>query len=214
MKDHGKLLIGGIIAVLIAFSLAFIFQNLWVGYTAAFITAIIWLAVIDQKIAGKTENRATRSGFRIIVVLLLVSQIYASIQFYNKSDRQRDNLRTIRTTIVESISHLEMVKPLQQTLRHYYLESGNSEATLEDSFRELFSDRLNDHGTLTPERPDDEAEMPVEYEIASPDSIILAVSAVFTPGNDVEFMNTSGNQGMYEARAILTKEGVTYERRN
>ncbi|PKD44001.1 hypothetical protein [Rhodohalobacter barkolensis] len=214
MRDHIKLLYGGIIAVIIAFSLAFLFQNLWIGYTAAFVTAIIWLVIIDQKIVSKSKHRAAKPIFRFFVVLLLITQILASVRFYMRSDFQRENLRTIRTTIVESISQIEMEKALQQTLRHYYQETDYSETTLEESFRTLFSDRLNEDGTFDPEIPDQDREMPVTYQIASPDSIILEVSAVFTPGYDADFLNISGNRGMYEAQAILTKDGVVYERQN
>lgn len=214
MTDHIKLLYGGIIALLIAFSLAFLFQNLWIGYTAAFITAIIWLVIIDQKIVSKSNNRSARPIFRFFVILLLITQILASVRFYMRSDFQKENLRTIRTTIIEAISHTEMEKALQQTLRHYYQETDYSETTLEESFRTLFADRLNEDGTFDPEIPDPDREMPVTYEIASPDSIILEVSAVFTPGYDADFLNISGNRGMYEARAILTKDGVVYERQN
>lgn len=214
MKNQGKLLIGGLLAVLIAFSLALLFHSLWVGYTAAFITAVIWLVIVDQKIASKRENRAARFSFRVIVVLLVITQAYASIQLYLKSDQQKNTLRTIRTTIIHGISQTEMEKALLHTLRHYYQETESSGATLEESFRTLFADRLNENGTLSTENPDEDREMPLHYEIASPDSIILSVSAVFTPGYDGDFSNFSGNQGMYEARATLTKEGVVYERKN
>jgi hypothetical protein len=214
MKDHIKLLYGGIIAVVIAFSLAFLFQNLWIGYITAFITAIIWLVIIDQKIVSKSKHRTAKPIFRLVVVLLLITQIFASVHFYMRSDFQKENLRTIRTTIIHGISQTEMEKALQQTLRHYYQETDYSKTTLEESFRTLFADRMNEDSTFDPEFPDQKREMPVTYEIASPDSIILEVSAIFTPGYNADFQNISGNRGMYEASAILTKEGVVYERKN
>lgn len=214
MENQGKLLIGGLFAVLIAFSLAFLFQNLWIGYTAAFMTAVIWLIIVDQRVASKNESRAALFSFRVIILLLIVTQALASIQFYINSDRQKETLRTIRTTIIHGISQTEMEKTLLHTLRHYYQESEPSNATLEESFRTLFTERLNEDGTISPEDPDEEREMPLLYEVADPDSIVLSVSAVFTPGYDSNFENSNGNRGMYEAIATLTKEGVVYERQN
>lgn len=214
MKYQGKLLLSGILAVPIAFSLSILFENLWIGYAAAFLTGTIWLILLDRTIISTSQNRSSKLLMRTFIGLLLLSQLYASIQYYDHSERHRDSLHTIRTDIVESISHLEMEKALQQTLRHYYLESNHTELTLEDSFRELFSDRMVDDSTFLHETPTDGEEMNFRYEIASPDSIILSVSATFTPGFDSGFENRSGQTGMYEASTIVTKNGVRYERQN
>lgn len=214
IENHGKLLLGGILAVPIAFSLSILFENLWVGYTAAFLTGTIWLILIDRTIISTSKNRSSKLLIRTFIGLLLLSQLYASIHYYNNTERQRDSLHTIRTGIVESISHLEMEKALQHTLRHHYLESNHTESTLEDSFRKLFRDRMVDGSTFLYETPIDDEDMNFRYEIASSDSIILSVSATFTPGFDIEFGNRSGQTGMYEARTTLTKNGVRYERQN
>lgn len=214
MKTQGKLLLSGIFAVPIAFSLSILFESLWVGYFAAFITATIWLIVLDRSIVSKSQNKSSKTLIRTFIGLLVITQIYASIQYYKQSERHGDNLRNIRTTIVSSISHLEMEKALQHTLRHYYLETDQTELTLEDSFRELFEDRMADNNTFLHETPNESEEMYFTYEIASPDSIILSVSATFTPGIEVVFENRSGQIGMYEARTTLTKNGVQYERQN
>lgn len=214
MKNKGKLLLGGILAVPIAFSLAFLFENLWLGFFAAFITATIWLILLDRNFISKAPKKSSKTLIRTFIGLLIFTQLFASIQYYKQSVRQVDTLRTIRTTIVQNISHLEMEKPLQHTLRHYYLEADQTESTLEDSFRELFGDRMGDGSTFQHETPNEDEDMHFTYEIASPDSIILSVSATFTPGFGTDFGNRSGQAGMYEARTILTKNGVRYERQN
>ncbi|MEX2455693.1 MAG: hypothetical protein WD381_00195 [Balneolaceae bacterium] len=214
MKNKGRLLFGGILAVPIAFSISILFESLWVGYFAAFITATIWLIVLDRSIVSKSQNKSSKTLIRTFIGLLVITQLYASIQYYEQSERHGDNLNNIRTTIVSSISHLEMEKALQRTLRYYYLETDQTELTLEDSFRELFEDRMADNNTFLHETPNDSEDMHFTYEIASPDSIILSVSATFTHGTDVVFENRSGQTGMYEARTTLTKNGVEYERQN
>lgn len=215
MKNKGKLLLVGMIAVPIAFSLSILFESLWVGYFAAFITAVIWLIFLDRFMVSKSPNKSSKVLIRTFIGLLLITQLYVSVLYYKQTVRQVDTLREIRTTLVHNISHLEMEKTLQHTLRHYYLEADQTESTLEDSFRELFGDRMDDGNTFLHERtPNDDEDMHFTYEIASPDSIILSVSATFTPGFDADFGNRSGQSGMYEARTILTKNGVRYERQN
>ena len=211
MKNQGKLLAVGIAAVLIAFSLSFIFGNLWIGFWTAFATATLWLLILDRSVVSKTSKKVV---IRTFIVLLLITQLLAAIQFYNRSDRQVETLQTIRTTIVSNISHIEMEKALQHTLRHYYMETDQPEATLENSFRYLFEDRMEEDGHFLHDSTDPDEEMNFTYEIASPDSIILAVSATYTPGLDPNFENRSGQSGMYQARTILTKNGVRYEREN
>src|SRR6056297_830700 len=210
MDNNGKLLIGGIVAVLFAFSLSFLFESLWIGFWAAFLVALVWLFFVDKSLVSKSPNKVL---IRTFIVLFLITQMVAAIQFYYRSDRQIDTLRTIRTTIVSNISQIEMEKTLQHTLRHYYMESEQSESTLEDSFRQLFGDRMEEDGRFHFSTTPDE-DMNFTYDIASPDSIVLAVSATYTPGLNPIFENNSGERGTYQAHTILTKNGVRYEREN
>ncbi|MDZ7756732.1 hypothetical protein [Rhodohalobacter sp.] len=211
MNNQGKLLIGGIVAVLIAFSLSFIFENLWIGYWTAFAVATVWLFILDRSIISKSSSRVL---IRTFIVLFLITQLLAAIQFYNQSVRQVEILRTIRTTIVSNISQTEMEKALQHTLRHYYMDSDPSETTLENSFRELFGDRMEEGGRFLHEHDSPDEDMNFTYKIATPDSIVLAVTATYTPGIDPNFENNTGKRGMYQAHTILTKNGVRYEREN
>jgi hypothetical protein len=210
MEKKGTLLLGGIAAVLITFSLSFLFGNLWIGFWASFVVALIWIFLVDQSLVSKSSNKVL---IRTFIILFLITQLAAAVQFYNRSDRQVENLRTIRSTIVSNISQIEMEKTLQHTLRHYYMETDQSESTLEDSFRQLFGDRMEEGGRFNFSTTPDE-DMNFTYDIASPDSIVLAVSATFTPGLDPIFENNSGKKGMYQAHTILTKNGVRYEREN
>lgn len=211
MKNQWKFLLAGVVAVLIAFSLSFLFGNLWIGFWAAFAAVTVWLFILDRTVVSKSSSRVL---IRTFIVLFLTTQLVAAIQFYSRSDQQVETLRTIRTTIVSNISHIEMERALQHTLRHYYMESDQPEATLEHSFRQLFEDRMEADGHFLQEYTSSEEELNFRYEIASPDSIILAMSATFTPGKNPDFKNRFGQKGMYQARTILTKNGLRYEREN
>lgn len=214
MGKPGFIAMGGVAVVLAAFSLSLLFQNLWIGFFAAFTVAVVWLFMLDRIMVTRLESQTSKLAIRVLIVLLVGFQLYASIRFYLHSDRQSETLTTIRTTIIESISQIEMERALQHTLRHYHMESERDQKTLEGSFRELFEDRLENDGTWIAETPNEDRDMNFTYNIASPDSIVLAVSANFTRGTDPEFLNFNQKAGMYQARTILTEGGVHYEREN
>jgi hypothetical protein len=211
MENQGRFLLAGIVAVPAAFSLALLFNSLWIGYTAAFITAVIWLVLLDRYFMAALESRVI---VRSLIGLLVAAQAVAAVYQYNHTERHTDTLQTIRTTIVEAISHLEMERDLQAVLRHFYMEPNRAGTTLEESFRDLFEDRMADGNTFLHKPPGGDEDLSFIYEIASPDSIILSVSATYTPGMDAAYNNRTGRTGMYEARTTLTKNGVRYERQN
>lgn len=211
MENQGRFLAAGIVSVLAAFSLALLFNSLWIGFTAAFITAVVWLVLLDRAFFAASESRVV---VRLFIVLLVAAQALAAIYQYNHSERHTDTLRTVRTTIVEGITHIEMERDLQSVLRHYYMEPNRTGSTLEKSFRDLFEDRMADGNTFLHAIHEGDEDLSFIYEIASPDSIILSVSATYTPGMDADYDNRTGRTGMYEARTILTKNGVRYERQN
>lgn len=211
MKNQWKFLLAGVVAVPAAFSLALLFNSLWIGFTAAFITAVVWLVLFDRFFIAASESRVVVRSF---IVLLVIAQAFLAIQHYSQTERHTDTLRTIRTTIVSGISHLEMERDMQSVLRHFYMETDRSGSTLEDSFRELFEDRMADGNRFLHSMHEGDEDLNFIYEIASPDSIILFISATFTPGNDPGYLNRTGRSGMYEARTILTQNGVRYERQN
>lgn len=207
-------LIGGALAVMAAFSLSFLFENLWAGFFPAFGVAVIWLWMLDRRMVSRLEDAGNRITVRVVIVILAGLQLGMSVKHYQRAQQQEELLTTIRTTIIHSISRIEMEKSLQLALRHYYSLAPEEQTTLADAFRELNDERLNDDGTWTPENPNDDGDMQFSYAIASPDSIILAVTTTFTRGEDPDFVNANDQAGLYQARAVLTERGVRYEREN
>lgn len=214
MLGHKGLLIGGAVAVPVAFSLAVIFQNLWVGFFLAFTVSAAWLWMLDRRMVSRLKDAGNRRIIRVVLVLLVGLQLGLSVIQYQRSVQQEETLTNIRTTIIHSVSRMEMEKSLQLALRHYYSLPAEEQSSLADAFRELFEDRLNNDGTWTPEYPNDDGDMQFIYSIASPDSVVLAVTTTFTRGEDPDFMNRNNQTGLYQARAVLTERGVLYEREN
>ena len=207
-------LIGGGLAVLAAFSLSILFDSLWVGFFAAFGTAVLWLWMLDRRMVSRLRDPGNRTAVRVVLVLLTGLMLSLSVIHYQRSVQQDETLVNIRTTIIHSISRIEMEKSLQLALRHYHTLPAEEQTTLAAAFRDLYDERLNDDGSWTPETPDEDGDMQFTYSIASPDSVVLAVTTSFTRGEDPEFLNTNNQTGLYQARAVLTERGVRYEREN
>jgi len=212
MMDY-KLLIGGTLAVMAAFSLSFLFQNLWIGFFTAFAMAAIWLWLLDSCMVRRLENAGNRKLVRITFTLLIGLQLGLSVINHQRALNQAANLQDIRITIIHSVSKIEMKNSLLQVLRHYHSLPTEEQTSIAETFNDLFDDRLNSNGNWIPDTPTDD-DMEFTYSIASPDSIILAVSATYTKGIDPNFINANNQTGMYQARTVLTKEGVHHVREN
>jgi len=208
-----KLLIGGALAVIAAFSLSFLFQNLWIGFFTAFTVAAIWLWLLDGRMVSRLENTGNRKLVRITFVLLVGLQLGLSVINHQRALNQAANLQDIRITIIHSVSKIEMKNSLLQVLRHYHSLPTEELTSIADAFNDLFDDRLNSDGIWAPDTPTDD-DMEFTYSIASPDSIILAVTATYTKGKNPNFINANNQTGMYQARTVLTKEGVRHVREN
>ena len=202
-------------AVLVIFSsLSYLFQSLWVGFFAAFGAALIWLWMLDRKMVSRLQDNSNRWIIRGVLGLMVSLMLGLSVIHYQRSVQQEETLTRIRTTIIHSVSRVELEKSLQLALRHYHSLPSEEQSSVADAFRELFEERLNSDGSWTPEFPDEDGDMQFTYSIASPDSVVLAVTTTFTRGEDPEFLNTNNQTGLYQARAVLTERGVRYEREN
>jgi len=213
MKNH-YFLIGGVFAVLAAFSVSILFDNLWIGFSLAFGVAVLWLGLFDRKMVNRLRDAGNRTIVRVVLILLTGLMLGLSVVHYQRAIQQDETLTNIRTTIIHSISRMEMEKPLLLALRYYHSLPSEEQTSLADAFQNLYDERLNTDGSWMPETPDDDDDMQFTYSIASPDSVVLAVTTTFTRGEDPEFLNNNNQTGLYQARAVLTERGVRYEREN
>jgi hypothetical protein len=187
---------------------------MWTGFFAAFAIAGIWLLFFDREYIQSVQSGRARAAVRMLILLLIATQLFAAARYHHHSDRQQKNLADIRVTIVEAITKMEMKTALQHTLRHYHLEAPDENATLEQVFRTLYADQMDGDGTWHSSNPNDDGDVGYTYQIAAPDSIVLAVAATFTRGDDPGFTNSNQQTGMFQSRVILTEGGLYYEREN
>ncbi|MEX0647311.1 MAG: hypothetical protein WEA56_00265 [Balneolaceae bacterium] len=214
MENKTLLLAGGSVGVFAAFSLAFLFGDLWIGFFAALLISVIYLFLLDRWMVRPLASQKTRKTVRVLIILLAGFQIWVSVLHFQRSGRQSEILSDIRTTIDGSISQLETERPLHTVLRHYHLQPDEEDKTVEVLFRELMDNRLLDDGTFLPSIGDINNEISFTWLAASPDSVIITSIASITKGEDPEFINANEQAGFYQANAILTPRGVRYEREN
>lgn len=213
MKNDRLLLIGGVLAIILSLSISFFLGKIWLGYFTAFTISVIYLFFLDRIVISGIESSSSRKIIRIFIILLVAVQLYMSILNVQRAEWQTDLLVDLRTNIISEIAQTDIKLTAHNTLKQHYKNSESQSNTLESSFREVLNERLLDDGTLLPDN-NDESDISYSYEISTPDSIIVRAVGSFSKGENPEHTNHNNDTGMFRAIAILTTNGVSYEREN
>ncbi|MCC5912925.1 MAG: hypothetical protein JJU46_01000 [Balneolaceae bacterium] len=221
MKDKNIfLLAGGIGGMLTAFSLSYLFQDLWIGFFSAFVVALIYLYLLDKRMVQTMELPGAKVVIRSLVGCLVVAQLFMALIMYAKADRQKKLLSDIRQTIDSGVIQSDMKNALLVTFRHYHLETDrDGEVTMASIFEELNSDRIGEDGrfiTKSLAQMDAAEDPPILYiyDVAGADTVRLTAIAAISNGADPDFANLNGETGKLQVRATLTSGGIDYEREN
>lgn len=214
MKKEIVFIIAASLLILVSISLAFLVENIWIAFFAAFFVAAIYLILLDKWVVQKLDNSNHKKIIRTLLALLIVFQLYSGVMNTFRSNIQQDTLKTIRTYIDSSIAQIEVEKNLLAALRYYYHTSDDEEKTLENSFKTIMGNQLKEDGTISFKDTSRVQELDFIYDIVNEDSIIVYVSAQVGQGVDSEYKNLNSKSGKYEAKGILTPKGVDYERTN
>ena len=214
MKREAGYIIGGILGIAACGGIAFITENIWTGFFAAFIFGVIYLIILDRKLIQSLQKPSHKITARILILALVLSQSYTSYVNYNKSAFAVNNLEKTRSTIDEGISKLRTQEALLEVLQHFYSQANQDEITIASSFREVMRDRLEPNGTVNLTKPGVPSDIFYEYEIISPDEVSITASAKIGKGENPDFVNVSSHTGKYQAVVTLTPNGISYEREN
>jgi hypothetical protein len=219
MKDNYFLLLaGGIGAMLAAFGVSYLFQDLWIGFFSAFAIALIYLFLFDKNMVRNLELPGAKTAIRVLVCSLVAVQLFTAIIMYAKAERQKTLLSDIRQTIDSSVMQSDMKNALLVTFRHYHIEANRQEETLGALFTRLHSDRISGDGRFITEslaQLDDAENPPILYLYeAVADTVSITAVAAISNGSDSEFSNLNGETGKLQMRATLTRGGIDYEREN
>lgn len=214
MKREAVYIIAGILGVAVCAGIAFITENIWTGFFAAFVFGIIYLLILDRKLIQSLENPGHKLTARVLITALVLAQSYASYVIYDRSQFAESNLEETRSSIDEGVSKLRTQEVLFETLQHYYSQTDQTESTIASAFREVMGDRLNTDGTLDMTEPGVYSDIQYEYDIVSPDEVTITASATIGKGMNPGFVTVSSKTGKYQAVATLTPNGIDYEREN
>ncbi|MDZ7716855.1 MAG: hypothetical protein U5J95_11645 [Balneolaceae bacterium] len=172
-------------------------------YLAAF--CFVWL----KKIQSATKRKAIGWTLGILVVF---SGISAAIS-YESSQRQKETLVTIRSTIETGIIQNYVNEPLLKTLRAHAQGSGDSN-DFGKLFRAEYDSLITEEGMLAYDKDRDDNTVFVYMAKASADSLVLIGESAYLKGESSDFKNHSGETGRYQVKGILTSGGIDYERAN
>lgn len=214
MNNLNYLLVSGIIGIIIANSLSFIFNNNWIGYFSAVFIGIVFLLFLNRWVSVNIDSAGIRKTVRYLFVILIALHLYTSIFDFFRSNRQHRTLIDIRQTIDGTIAQIESEQTLIKTLRHYYQIADPENRTIESSFLEIAGDRLLEDMRLEPSDPAHGKELSYKMEFPGQDSIGIRIMAEIAKGEDQKFKNFNNKNGKYQAIAILTPNGVSYVREN
>lgn len=214
MKRDALYLIAGILGILVTAGISFITGSIWTGFFAALLIGLVYLIWLDRKILKNIESTRQKTIIRVLIILLIFTQFFAAYMTYDHSQFTQNNLAITRSSIDEGISRIRTQEVLLETLKHYNSQAEDVNATIASSFREVMGDRLNPNGTVDFTEPGVNTDIHFEYEIISPEKVIIRASAMIGKGRSPDFVNVSSQTGKYQAVATLTLNGIDYEREN
>lgn len=204
----------GVLGVAASAGISFVTENIWSGFLTAILIGIIYLIILDRKLVQSLENPNHKVTIRVLIAALVLVQSYAAYIVYDRSQFMRTNLAETRSSIDEGVSKMLTQQALLDVFKHYYSQEDQTNATIASSFRDVMGDRLNTDGTVDFSEPNVNRDIIFNYEILSPDEVVITASAKIGKGENPEFINVSNETGKYQAFATLTPNGIDYEREN
>jgi|GEM_PF-1053362 len=207
---------GGVLLVTGAFFIPGQSGSLWPSLIWAGVAALLYLLtfyfVWIRRFGSATKRKAIGGVLAVIIAGSLVS---AGISFEN-SRRQSSVMKEIRKTIDSGVFEVQIKQAMLKTLRQYHVENTGNGVGIGELFLQNNDSLITDDSLFYPKGL--EQRMPdliaIRLAVAKPDCVVLLAESGYVEGRDANFKNESGSRGKFQTRAILTKEGVQYERIN
>jgi hypothetical protein len=213
MKRETGYITAGVLGVAASAAISFATGDIWAGFLTAIFVGILYLIILDRKVVQSLEKPGQKITFRILIIALVLAQSFAAYVVYDRSHFMEQNLVETRSSIDEGISKMYTQKVLFDTFKHYHVQPEEDNASIASSFQEVMGDRLQADGTVDFAENVDR-DIVFNYEILSPNEVVITASAKIGKGENPEFVNVSNQTGKYQAIATLTPSGIDYEREN
>lgn len=211
-------MVGGTLVVAGAFFIPGQAGSIWSSIIWATGAAIAYLVFFGIFWLQRLENQRKRRWMEVALGLLITCSIISASISYISSQRQMSLLSEIRMTLDSNMAEVHMKDPLLKTFREYHLQ--NNSLGLAQIFLHKYDSLITEDSLYQYMGPDtygksgDENDFQIYVEKLQPDSLVLIGDSKVTIGKSAKFKNRSGETGRFQVQAILTREGLYYERIN
>lgn len=201
---------GGIVIIAILLFIPDSSGELWLPVWLSSAAALLYLVLFSWNWLMRIESKRKRTGLGILLgALVLFTTIYA-FTAYKSSQRAKVWMPESHLQFVVQEARLSLTQPLLTALRSYY-QSGE-EQSLNSLFISNYDSLLN--GNNQNRRIFSSPSLDVYLAVSEPDSIVIIGESESTEGLNQDFQNHTGLTGKFQARGILTPNGIEYERQN
>lgn len=203
---------GGALLIGVAFYLPGEMASIWKQILYGAVAAAVFLVTFI--LFYPSDKNRKHNKWRITMAASILFVLFG-IHFWigqGEAQKQRQNLIDIRETIETGIAQNYVKQILLQTLRVYQRQENANDfgAVFHAHYDSLITDG---HINYAANR-DEEVALRIDVDRATADSVVLVAYSAYVPGKDTEFQNYDGQTGHIQAKGILTKEGIVYERQN
>jgi len=192
-------------------------DSLWPSIFISGAAAVVYLLLISIFWVNEVKDPSKKRAWRTLIAVLVVISLTAAAMDYVESREQQNRLSEIRETIEEGVTYSRINEPFNEVLNAYYDRNQVSES------RELHTIFLSKYDSLITgereflfgaSRKDEDPSMQLTLDKLQADSIVIVGVSSVVKGKEPKFTNYNGIKGHMQVRAVLTPEGVTYEREN
>lgn len=206
-------IVGGLAITISAFFIADRSGSIWPAViTSSVVGTIFTVGFVFRWIREIKSSPIRKPIIWVLAIMLLGSGVSATVS-YISSNNQHDRLINIRTHIEKEVLATYIHQPLLKTLRAYQ-RSEDKNPKLDEIFYAEYDSLIQDSELKFADFNNDAVTAAFYVHKADDDTLILAgESSILNPKSE-NYKNSSGANGRFEMRGILTPNGISYERRN
>ena len=205
-------ILGGGILLSAAFFMQGTAVGIWQAMLYASIAAAVFLIAFTAFYSPNQTGPSNKKRVAAVTGLLLIL-FFAHYWFgLQEATKQKQNMVDIREVIEAGIAKNYVNDMLLHTLRSHY-QAGNSANDLGALFQSRYDSLISD-GIIDYHNFKNDETLHIALAKTSPDSVVLVAYSTQVLGQQQTYKNYNGETGYFEAKGVLTKRGITYERTN
>lgn len=213
MREKIIWIIGGAVFVSLAFLIPWESRGIWPSVLAGTVAAVVFVIAFAWRWVPEIASKEKRVSLYAGLAILLISLSVFTYSQYSISKLQGHILNTYRPSIEKVKAKAYVREPLLKTLRDFYQANEENEP-IGEVFRNKYDSLITDGDLYHYPHYEKKNLLQIHVSKLTADSVVLVGEVRLTEGNDKAFANISGEEGYFQTKGILTKEGIRYEREN